>query len=481
MTVASDPAQIEIAGLTADSRQVEPGFLFAAMPGNRADGRDFIGGAVERGAVAILAPPGAGVSGSAAGPDRQGVALIVDENPRRRFALMAARFFSEQPSTVAAVTGTNGKTSVVWFLRQIWAGLGHEAASLGTLGLHAPDVEMTGRLTTPDPVELHRTLARLKLAGVNHLAMEASSHGLAQYRLDGVRVGAAAFTNLSRDHLDYHGSADAYLAAKSRLFSDVIADGGTAVLNADAADAANMESIARRRNLPVLSFGTKGRDIRLDRIETLEDAQRLTVTIDGETTPVLLPLAGNFQAWNALCALGLAIATGAEPEAALAALETLQGVPGRLEHVARMNSGARVYVDYAHTPDALASVLRALRPQTQGKLVVVFGCGGDRDPGKRPEMGRIAARLADTVVVTDDNPRGEQPSDIRRQIVAACPEATEIGDRAEAIAHALSGLSGGDVLVIAGKGHETGQTIGDRVLPFDDAEVARTAAEEVDR
>ena len=481
MTVASDPAQIEIAGMTADSRQVEPGFLFAAIPGNRADGRDFIGGAVERGAVAILAPPGAGDLASVAGLDRQRVALIVDENPRRRFALMAARFFSEQPATVAAVTGTNGKTSVVWFLRQIWAVLGHKAASLGTLGLHAPDVQMNGRLTTPDPVQLHRTLDRLKVAGVDHLAMEASSHGLAQYRLDGVRVGAAAFTNLSRDHLDYHGSVDAYLAAKSRLFSDVIADGGTAVLNADAADATNMESIARRRNLPVLTFGTNGRDIRLDGIETLQDAQRLTVTMDGETATVMLPLAGDFQAWNALCALGLAIATGAEPKAALATLATLRGVPGRLEHVARLNAGARVYVDYAHTPDALTSVLRALRPQTRGKLAVVFGCGGDRDPGKRPEMGRIAARLADTVVVTDDNPRGEEPSDIRRQIVAACPDATEIGDRAEAIAHALSGLAAGDVLVIAGKGHETGQTIGDRVLPFDDAEVARTAAEEVDR
>jgi UDP-N-acetylmuramoyl-L-alanyl-D-glutamate--2,6-diaminopimelate ligase len=295
VTVASNPAQIEIAGLTADSRQVEPGFLFAAIPGNRADGRDFIGGAVERGAVAILAPPGAGALGSVAGLDRQRVALIVDENPRRRFALMAARFFSEQPSTVAAVTGTNGKTSVVWFLRQIWAVLGYKAASLGTLGLHAPDVQMNGRLTTPDPVELHRTLTRLKGAGVDHLAMEASSHGLAQYRLDGVRVTAAAFTNLSRDHLDYHGSADAYLAAKARLFSDVIADGGTAVLNADSADAADMAAIARRRNLRVLTFGTKGRDIRLDGIETVDDGQRLTVTVDGETVPSIVAAGGRLS------------------------------------------------------------------------------------------------------------------------------------------------------------------------------------------
>lgn len=481
VTVAADPANIEIAGLTSDSRRVKPGFLFAAIPGLRADGRDFIGGAVERGAVAILAPPGAGDLGAVAELDRRRIAVIVDENPRRRFALMAARFFSEQPSMVAAVTGTNGKTSVVWFLRQIWAGLGHKAASLGTLGLHAPDLRMSGRMTTPDPVQLHRMLARLKLTGVDHLAMEASSHGLAQHRLDGVRIAAAAFTNLSRDHLDYHGSTDAYLAAKSRLFSDLIGDGGTAVLNADAPHYADIEAVAQRRGLRVLTFGTTGRDIRLDGIEPAGDGQRLTVTVGGETTQVLLPLAGDFQAWNALCALGLAMATGADPRAALAVLETLRGVPGRLERVAKMSSGARVYVDYAHTPDALASVLRALRPQTSGNLVVVFGCGGDRDPGKRPEMGRIAAQLADRAVVTDDNPRGEEPAEIRRHILAACPEAIEIGDRAEAIAHALSGLEAGDVLVIAGKGHETGQTVGDKVLPFDDADVARAVAEELDR
>lgn len=481
MTVAVDTAQTEIAGLTSDSRQVKPGFLFAALPGSRADGRDFIGGAIERGAVAILAPPGADDRGTAADLNRRGIPLIVDENPRRRFALMAARFFSDQPSTVAAVTGTNGKTSVVWFLRQIWAGLGHKAASLGTLGLHAPNVQISGRLTTPDPVQLHRTLARLKVTGVEYLALEASSHGLAQHRLDGVRIAAAAFTNLSRDHLDYHGSADAYLLAKARLFSDLVADDGSAVLNADAPHAADMEAIAERRGLRILTFGARGRDIRLDGIEAVGDGQRLTVTVGGETNQVLLPLVGDFQAWNALSALGLAVATGADTRAALATLETLVGVPGRLEQVARMNSGASVYVDYAHSPDALASVLRALRPQAWGKLFVVFGCGGDRDQGKRPEMGRIAAELADRVVVTDDNPRGEAPADIRRQILAACPGAIEIGERAEAIAFAISELEAGDVLVVAGKGHETGQTIGDRVLPFDDAEVARAVAEEMDR
>lgn len=481
MIVAADPAQMDIAGLTADSRRVKPGFLFAALPGNRADGRDFIGGAVERGALAILAPPGFREEGAVADLARRRIAVIVDENPRRRFALMAARFFSGQPATVAAVTGTNGKTSVVWFLRQIWAALGHRAASLGTLGLHGPDVRTAGGLTTPDPVRLHRTLARLKLTGVDHLALEASSHGLAQHRLDGVRIAAGAFTNLSRDHLDYHGSVDAYLAAKTRLFSDLVADGGTAVLNADAPNAMAIAAVAEARGLRVLTFGTSGRDIRLDAIESIDNGQRLTVTIAGETTCVALPLVGDFQAWNALGAVGLAVATGAAAPAALAAVAGLRGVPGRLERVARLRCGAGVFVDYAHTPDALASVLRALRPRTPGELVVVFGCGGERDAGKRPDMGRVAAELADRAVVTDDNPRGEAPAAIRRQILAACPGALEIGDRAEAIAHALSSLAAGDTAVIAGKGHETGQVIGGRVLPFDDAEVARAVADEVDR
>lgn len=481
VTAAFDFDQMEIAGLTSDSRRVRPGFLFAALPGSRADGRDFIGRAVESGAIAILAPPGGDGLGPVAVPDRRRIAVIVDENPRRRFALMAARFFSGQPSTVAAVTGTNGKTSVVWFLRQIWAELGYRAASLGTLGLQAPDLHMGGRLTTPDPVELHRTLARLKVTGVDHLALEASSHGLAQHRLDGVRIAAAAFTNLSRDHLDYHGSTDAYLAAKTRLFSDLLAAHGTAVLNADAPRAADIQAVAERRGLRVLTFGAEGRDIRLDSLERAGDGQRLTVSLGGETAQVTVPLAGDFQAWNALCAVGLATATGAEPRAALAALENLRGVPGRLQRVARMNSGATVYVDYAHSPEALASVLRALRPPAPARLSVVFGCGGDRDRGKRPQMGRIAAELADRVVVTDDNPRGEAADEIRRQVLAACPDALDVGGRAEAIAHAISELGAGDVLVIAGKGHETGQAIGDRIQPFDDAEVARAVVEEMDR
>ena len=339
---------------------------------------------------------------------------------------------------------------------------------------------MRGSLTTPDPVDLHRTLARLADGNVNCLAMEASSHGLAQHRLDGVRIEAAAFTNLSRDHLDYHRSEEAYLHAKLRLFSELVAGDGTAVINADAPHAEMVESVAIRRGLSVITFGARGRRIRLDAIEPTLAGQDLTVTIDGVRNRVALPLVGDFQASNALCALGLAIATGAASRPALAALETLQSVPGRLEKVGRLENGAGVYVDYAHTPDALAFVLKAIRPQVRGRLYVVFGCGGDRDKGKRPEMGEVAARMADVVIVTDDNPRTEAPDTIRQQICATVPGARDIADRAEAIAVAISELRAGDLLVIAGKGHETGQIIGGRVLLFDDADVARAAIAEVE-
>jgi UDP-N-acetylmuramoyl-L-alanyl-D-glutamate--2,6-diaminopimelate ligase len=481
VTVANDIAGTTITGLTSDSRRVEPGFLFAALPGGRADGRDFIDDAVRRGAAAILGPPGTPRPDPAAESTGHPVPLITDDNPRRRLAQMAARFFGRQPATVAAVTGTNGKTSVVWFLRQIWTRLGRNAASLGTLGISAPGLEIRGSLTTPDPVELHETLARLATAGVDCLAMEASSHGLAQHRLDGVRVAAAAFTNLTRDHLDFHGTTEAYLAAKTRLFSDIVEAGGTAVLNADSPDIDAVQAAARKGGLRVLTYGARGADFVVGQIEPVADGQRLDVTVAGVGGRVILPLVGDFQVSNALAALGLAVATGADPAAAMAALETLQPVPGRLERVGRRNSGAAVYVDYAHTPDALAAVLKALRPQVGSRLVVVFGCGGDRDRGKRPEMGRIAAALADGVIVTDDNPRGEEASVIRRQILAACPGATEIGDRAEAIANAVSALQAGDVLVVAGKGHETGQIVGDQVLPFDDAAVVRAAVKEIEQ
>lgn len=477
---ASEIAGIQIIGLTADSRQVQPGFLFAALPGSRADGRDFITDAVRRGAVAVLAPPG---TPQPSRPDDAAtpIALLLDDNPRRRFALLAARFHLRQPQTVAAVTGTNGKTSVVWFLQQIWTSLGFEAASLGTLGVFSGPLRQPGSLTTPDPVALHDTLARLAAVSVGHLAMEASSHGLDQYRLDGVRIAAAAFTNLTRDHLDYHGSMSAYLEAKLRLFGELVLPEGAAVVCADDPHASEVCEAARRHGLRVLTYGKAGQDLRLDELTPTAAGQQLTVSIFGQPYRVELPLAGDFQAANALAAAGLAIATGSDVEPVLAALETLHPVRGRLERVAVVRGEAPVYVDYAHTPDALEVVLRALRRQVTGRLTVVFGCGGDRDPGKRPQMGRIAAMLADRVIVTDDNPRSEDPALIRRQILAECPGAEEIGDRASAIAAAVAALGPGDALLVAGKGHEAGQVVGHTVLPFDDAEAVRAAVQGIER
>jgi UDP-N-acetylmuramoyl-L-alanyl-D-glutamate--2,6-diaminopimelate ligase len=468
---------VEVTGLSADSRTVRPGFLFAALPGARVDGRDFIPEALARGATAVLAPPGTRIE---AGESGRPVTVITDPNPRRRFALMAARFFGLQPHTIAAVTGTNGKTSVAAFTHQIWKRLGVRAASLGTLGLAAPGVSRPGALTTPDPVELHRILAELAGDGVDHLVMEASSHGLDQYRLDGVRVTVAALTNVSRDHLDYHGDMEAYFAAKIRLFDDVMAAGGTAVLNADAPQFETVSAAAAARGHRIIGYGRKGAEIRLESLVPTVRGQRLAVSLFGQRSTIEIPLLGAFQASNALCALGLVLACGGEEGAALRALGVLTDAPGRMELVARQPNGAPIYVDYAHTPDALESVLSALRLHAEGRLVVVMGCGGDRDPGKRPLMAAIAGRCADQVVVTDDNPRSEDPAAIRRQIMAGVPRQAaaavrEIGGRAEAIAAAVAELEPGDLLVIAGKGHERGQIVGDEVLPFDDAEAARAA------
>lgn len=466
----------DIVGLTCDSRLVEPGFLFAALAGARADGRAFIPEAMRRGAAAVLAPPGTRIE-----TREPPVPLLVDDNPRRRFALMAARFFASQPPTVAAVTGTNGKTSVVSFLRQVWTRLGRQAAGLGTLGISAPGLEVAGSLTTPDPVELHRILADLAGRGVECLAMEASSHGLAQHRLDGVRVTAGAFTNLSRDHLDYHGSMESYLEAKTRLFSDIMGAGGVAVVNADAPYGEAVRAVCAARGHRIITYGARGEDIRLEDAAPLPEGQRLRLTVMGRAHTVTLPLVGAFQAENALCALGLALACGEDAERAVAALESLDGVPGRVQRIAGHPGGAAVFVDYAHTPDALANVLEALRPHARGRLFVVFGCGGDRDPGKRPQMGRTACALADVVIVTDDNPRGEDAARIRRQILAACEGARDIADRRQAIAAAVAELRPGDLLVVAGKGHEQGQIVGDEVRPFDDAEVLRAAIGELGR
>ena len=478
-SVDRDASGVIITGLTSDSRTVEPGFLFAALPGARLAGSRFITDAVAKGAAAVLVSPQDVPAAPLLGSSGRPVPVIVDAHPRHRFALLAARFFGRQPRCVAAVTGTNGKTSVVWFLRQIWQALGHPAAALGTLGLITPTATEQGSLTTPDPVALHRTLARLAAEGIEHVALEASSHGLDQHRLDGVRIAAAAFTTLGRDHLDYHASSEAYLAAKLRLFSDCVTPGGAAVINADAAYAARVIAAALPR-LTVVSYGRAGSALRLVSREDSAAGQVLTVVVDGAAHALTLPLIGDFQAMNALCAAGLACATGAAPEAALAALPTLRPVPGRLERVRATRDGvAPVFVDYAHTPDALAAALSALRPHARGRLMVLFGCGGDRDAGKRPEMGAVAARLADRVFVTDDNPRSEQPGAIRAQILAACPDAVEIADRAEAIAVAVRALAAGDVLLIAGKGHETGQIVATQVLPFDDRVVAAAALREV--
>ena len=469
-------ADPEIAGLTADSRAVRPGFLFAALPGSRSDGRAFIADAVAKGACAILAPPGTPC-------DAPGIRLIEDPAPRRAFALMAAAFYSRQPETVVAVTGTNGKTSTVQFVRQIWEKTGRRGACLGTLGLDGPaGVEWTGpAMTTPDPVALHAGLAALAGAGVDHLAMEASSHGLDQFRLDGVRLKAAGFTNLTRDHLDYHGDMETYLAAKGALFARVLADGGIAVLNADAPEFPELALLCQIRGIRVLGYGYAGREIKVRSVAALAHGQRLALEFLGRPVEIDLPLIGRFQAWNALCALGLVLAADPAGEVgpAVEALESLEGVPGRLQLVAHHPGGAPVIVDYAHTPDALETVLTALRPHAPGRLVVVFGCGGDRDRGKRPVMGEIACRLADRVIVTDDNPRSEVPEAIRAEILAAAGGASEIGDRRQAIRAAVRGLESGDLLVIAGKGHEQGQIVGAEVRPFDDAAEVRAAVAEV--
>lgn len=460
---------LDLAGVTADSRQVVPGDLFAALPGAHADGRAFIADAVRRGAVAVLAPP------DTAWPDNVPVRpLILDPQPRRRLAQIAAVLAGPQPETVVGVTGTNGKTSTVEFLRQLWSLDRRKAASLGTLGVMAAGFESGPGLTTPDPVTLAETLAGLRRSGVTCAAVEASSHGLDQFRLDGVRFAAGAFTNLTRDHLDYHRTETAYRSAKLRLFTDLLPSGAPVVANADMdpVTLAALREVAARRKLDFRSVGERGKMIRLVDVTPRPDGQVVAIEMGGWRRDIPLALPGRFQADNALMAAALAIALGEED--ALSHLPALTGVRGRLELAARLANGAAVYVDYAHTPDALERLLRALRPHTKGRLHVVFGAGGDRDAGKRPLMGKAAARWADTVIITDDNPRGEDPAAIRAAILAACPGAREIGDRTRAIATGLDALGPCDVLAVAGKGHEQGQTIGGRVVPFDDVAVVRS-------
>ena len=461
---------VEIAGITADSRQVRAGWLFAAIAGNKADGVGFVPEAVAKGAAAILVKDGTRV----AVPER--VVVLTAGEPRRALALMAARFYPAQPATIVAVTGTSGKTSVADFTRQIFAHLGHKAASIGTIGLVKPDGSVYGALTTPDPVTLHKTLAELAAEGITHLAFEASSHGLDQHRLDGVRLKAAAFTNLGRDHLDYHPSMEAYLAAKLRLFTELLPADRIAVINADAKEADEIV-VRALLNRTALLVGKTGADLQLEALTRDGFAQRLRIRHGNDIYDIRLPLLGDYQASNALLAAGLAMATGETAARVLPALEHLEGVKGRLEIAGRIR-GALVVIDYAHKPDALMAALQALRPFATGRLNVVLGCGGDRDKGKRPIMGRIAAENAHHVIVTDDNPRSETPAAIRAEILAACPGAREIGDRAEAIRAGIRLLGHGDVLLIAGKGHETGQIVGATVLPFSDHDAVRAALAE---
>ena len=460
---------VEITGITDDSREAAPGALFAALNGATANGASYVGEAVAAGAVAVLA-------GNSAELGNVDVPVLRAKDPRRVLALMAARFYPQQPEHLVAVTGTSGKTSVAVFARQIFEHDGKKAASIGTIGVVGPNGVEKGSLTTPGPVALHRLLDRLATEdAVTHAAIEASSHGLDQRRLDGLRLAAAGFTNLGRDHLDYHADSADYLAAKLRLFRDVLPQTATAVINADSDVAIELVAAATASGARLMLVGEAGVDIRIVTARADGLRQHLELELAGRPIAVDLPLAGRFQADNAVMAAGLAIAAGIEPERAIASLADLQGAIGRLEKVAQTSNGAAIFIDYAHKPEAIEAALSALREVTSGRLIVVFGAGGDRDKGKRPLMGHAAAKLADIVIVTDDNPRGEEPAAIRAEIAVGAPDATEIAGRDKAIIEAISMLRNGDVLCIAGKGHETGQTIAGEVFPFSDHETVREA------
>ena len=471
---ACEYGERQVTGFAIDHRKVAPGTVFGAFEGTVVNGEDFIPAAVAAGAIAVVARPQAVVSGAA---------HLADPQPRRAFARLAAQFFRPVPETVVAVTGTNGKTSTVEMTRQIWRMCGLRAASIGTLGVTTPDESVSTGLTTPDIVTFLSNMTGLAREGVTHVAYEASSHGLAQFRNEGLPVRAGAFTNLSRDHLDYHADMEDYFAAKMRLFSEVVDHGGTAVIWADDAWSERAMAAARARSLAVFSVGETGKDIRLLAREPGRLGQDLEVEHQGMRYRIMLPLIGAYQAANALVAAGLALATGGEPAQVFDAVGRLQPVRGRLERAAITARGAPVYVDYAHTPDALAAAIAALRPHVSGRLITVFGAGGDRDMGKRAQMGEVAATHSELVIVTDDNPRGEDPAAIRLQVLAGAPGAGEVGDRRAAIRAAIDEAGAGDIVLIAGKGHEQGQIVGSgeatRILPFDDVTVARECAAEL--
>ncbi|MCB2076376.1 MAG: UDP-N-acetylmuramoyl-L-alanyl-D-glutamate--2,6-diaminopimelate ligase [Novosphingobium sp.] len=460
-----------VTGFAIDNRKVAPGTVFGAFLGTQVNGEDFISAAVQAGAVAVIARPEAKV---------EGAVHIASDQPRRAFAKLAAQFFTPVPETIVAVTGTNGKTSCVELTRQIWRMAGNRAASIGTLGVTTQDESVSTGLTTPDIVTFLSNMSGLAREGVTHVAYEASSHGLSQFRNEGLRVVAGAFTNLSRDHLDYHATMGDYFAAKMRLFDEVVCDGGSAVIWADDEWSGKAIDHARARGLSLVTVGEAGEAIRLLSRTPGQLGQSLQIEHGGKVRTINLPLIGAYQAANALVAAGLVLASGGDADRTFDAVSRLQPVRGRLERAAISSTGAPVYVDYAHTPDALEAAIAALRPHTAGRLIVVFGAGGDRDTGKRPEMGKVAAQGADLVIVTDDNPRGEKAEDIRTAVLAGCPGAREVGDRREAIAEAIAAAGADDIVLIAGKGHEQGQIIGSgaetRVLPFDDVTVARQCA-----
>ena len=465
-----------ITGITDDSREVIPGFLFVALLGSKNDGAVFISDAAAKGASAILALDGITLPDSAAT-----IPLVSSPNPRRSLAICASRYFKTQPQTVAAVTGTNGKTSVAWITKQLWSRLEKKSASIGTLGMHTDqEPQSLGKgLTTEDPITLHRNLNELTKSQVQCAILEASSHGLDQHRLDGVTFSAGAFTNLSHEHLDYHKSITNYRTAKRRLFSELLKKGAGAVLNADSQEFADWSYLAKSRSLNLISFGRKGRDLKLIHSKPSPTGQYIHFRAWGNEYRIHVSVFGHFQAENILCALGLIIACGETAERAVSAMAALSSPPGRMELVARISGGSSIFIDFAHTPQALSTVLSELRSQTLGKIILVFGCGGDRDQEKRPLMGLIADRFADEIIITDDNPRDENASSIRKDILSNCRRASEISDRAEAIKAAISMLTPNDTLLIAGKGHEAGQTIGDEIIPFNDRAVTLDLLEEL--
>ncbi|MEZ5655664.1 MAG: UDP-N-acetylmuramoyl-L-alanyl-D-glutamate--2,6-diaminopimelate ligase [Sphingobium sp.] len=466
--LAGSRATEQVTGFAIDNRKVAPGTIFGAFQGARVNGEDYIPQAIASGAIAVVARPEATV---------EGAVHIADANPRRLFARLAAQFFAPFPETCVAVTGTNGKTSTVELTRQLWRALGHKSASIGTLGVTTSVDQVSTGLTTPDIVTFLSNMAGLRKEGITHAAFEASSHGLSQYRTEGLPVAAAAFTNLSRDHLDYHGDMDSYFDAKMRLFDEVVSDGGAAVIWADDPKSQDVAARAKRRGLNILTVGEQGEALKLVNRTPTQLGQQLVIESVGHQHKVDLPLIGAYQAANALVAAGLVIASGTALSSVLPLLSRLQPVRGRLERAVLTKAGAPVYVDYAHTPDGLRAALEALRPHAKGRLIIVFGAGGDRDAGKRPLMGKVATELADHVIVTDDNPRSEDPVAIRAAIMAGAPDAEEIDGRRAAISAAIAQAGADDIVLLAGKGHEQGQVIGDRVLPFDDVQVAREAAQ----